>query len=110
MTYLANAFALSMLGKDLGLGVTLTVTPVSTETVRSQLAGGFTSVVGHKSTADLLAARLGVAVQENRVNLTLGPRDVLLVAQVEGRLAEGKVLTAEELGAVPMSFRRVTLT
>lgn len=50
----------------------------------------YTSVVGHLDTANVLG------VQFNRVNLTLNPGDVLLVAQLTGgRLPEGATTLPE---------------
>jgi len=39
---------------------------ISVEEAKSLLNGGFTSAVGHKSTAEILSSILGVNIPENR--------------------------------------------
>ena len=86
-TYLGNAFSLQML--DVTSVNHLTVTPVAVSEVASS---GFTSVVGHPDTANVLADMLGTSVPFNRVNMHLERGDVLYVGQVVGgRLPEGAV-------------------
>lgn len=84
-TYLGNAFSIQML--DVTSVNHLTVTPVAVSEVASS---GFTSVVGHPDTANVLADMLGTSVPFNRVNMHLERGDVLYVGQVTGgRLPEG---------------------
>lgn len=82
--YIGNAFSLQMLG---GINsASITVNKVD----RPADLSDYTSVVGHPDTATVL----GVAF--NRVNLTLNPGDVLLVAQLTGgRLPEGATTLPE---------------
>lgn len=89
MVYLANAFSLQMM--DLTSPHTVTINPVTVDTVRGiLLANGFVSAIGHQDTANVLANVLGVGVLMNRVSVSLTPDDTLVVAQVVGgRLPEG---------------------
>ena len=90
-TYLGNAFSLQML--DTTVLNQLAVTPVETEEVA---ASGFTSVVGHPDTANVLADMLGVPVEFNRVSLKLKKGDALYVGQlIGGRLPEGAMKLPE---------------
>lgn len=87
MTYLGNAFSLQMMDTtDINQ---LIVTPVEAGEVATS---GFTSVVGHQDTANVLADMLGVPVEFNRVSMKLKKGDILYVGQVVGgRLPEGAV-------------------
>lgn len=74
-------------------------------------AGGWTSAVGHESTAQALSAWAGVTVPFARVTVTLAKGDVLLVAALRGpRLAEGQVLTREEVEGRGFDFLLVEIT
>ena len=96
--YLSNAFSLSMLGALPPAGRTVKVRPISLEEVRGMLQSNpFTSAVGHSSTAAVLSTLLGLPVEANRVSITLQVGDTLVVFQLGVRLAEGQVLSAEEV-------------
>jgi len=95
--YVSNAFSLSMLNPIPPQGRTVKVRPVSLEEAKSILQGGFQSAVGHPSTAAVMSALLGVEVPPNRVAITVGPGDRILVFQLSVRLAEGQVLSKEEV-------------
>ncbi len=97
-TYVASAFSLSMLNPLPPTGRTLTVRPVSLEEVKNLLREGeYISAVGHPSTAAVMSALLGVDITPNRVSITMGPGDRALVFQLTVRLAEGQVLSQEEV-------------
>lgn len=67
--------------------------------------GGWTSAVGHESTAQALSAWAGVEVPFARVTLTLAAGDRMLVAALRGpRLAEGQILSKEEVEARGFDF------
>ena len=70
---------------------------ISVEEAKSLLSGGFTSAVGHKSTAEVLSSILGVNIPENRIAISLEKGDIAVVFRLGVRLPEGKVLSAEEL-------------
>jgi len=96
--FLCNAFSLSMLGRLPTEGRTVRVRPISLEEVKSLLQeGNYVSAVGHPATAEVLSALLGVRVPPNRVAIQLRSGDVLIVFQISVRLAEGQILSAEEV-------------
>ncbi len=96
--YVVNAFSLSMLGANLPPeGRTIRVRPISLEEAKTLLQGEFISAVGHPSTAAVISTLLGVEVPPNRVSITVGPGDKILVFQLAVRLAEGQILSAEEV-------------
>jgi hypothetical protein len=71
------------------------------------IAGGYESAVGHKSTATVLTALLGVDVPENRVNYKQEIGSTALVFKLNGRPEEGKILTLEEIEAIGYSFGKL---
>jgi hypothetical protein len=96
-TYLSNAFSISMLGQLPQQGLTVKVRPVSLEEVRSLLQAGYISAVGHQATAEVISTLLGLPVEANRAAIRLQVGDTLVVFQLGVRLAEGQVLSAEEV-------------
>ncbi len=92
--FLANAMSISMLPPQ---GATVRISPITVGEVRALLAEGFESAVGHESTAQILTTLLGVEVPARRVAIKLGAGDTLIVFQLLTRLAEGQVLSAEEV-------------
>jgi hypothetical protein len=70
------------------------------EEVKSLLREGYESAVGHPATAEVLTTLLGLPVEARRVSITLGPGDRILVFQLAVRLAEGQVLSREEVLAL----------
>jgi len=99
-TFLCNAFSLSMLNPLPPQGRTVKVRPVSLEEVKSLLREGYESAVGHPATAEVLTTLLGLPVEARRVSITLGPGDRILVFQLAVRLAEGQILSREEVLAL----------
>lgn len=102
MTYLTNAFSLQML--PLSQEALVRVEPIDTpELVNTE----FVSAIGHADTAAVVADILGVDVPANRVNVSLGQGDTLIVAQLlGGRLPEGATKLPEGFS---IKFVRVTL-
>ena len=100
---IANAFSLSMIS---GNAIILTK-EVSLEKVQEMAKEGVQSYVGHADTAAVLTSMIGYPVPMNRVNLSLGTGDRVVVAQVQGgRLPEGATTLPE--GAT-MKFVEVTV-
>lgn len=94
MIYLANSFSLQML--NLNMVSTVVTTPLTEEEVKEILSQGFVSAVGHADTANVLTTTLGLNIPMNRVNISLTPGDVLVVAQLTGgRLPEGSMTLPE---------------
>ena len=79
---------------------------ISQEVLRAQLllSGGFTSAVGHQGTADLLSKILGIPVPMNRVAIRMAEGDEAIVFRLKNRLAEGTVLTEEQLSQLDYEF------
>ena len=95
MIYLSNAFSLGMVNPSPSL--TLRVRVASLEEVKDLLRGGFVSAVGHQATAELLSTLLGLPVEANRVAITMGAGDALVVFQLRIRLQEGQILSSQEV-------------
>jgi len=57
----------------------------------------FTSAVGHENTAKILSLKLGVAVNVNRINLTLKPGDLVLAAIPQFRAEQAREFSEEEI-------------
>lgn len=70
------------------------------------LADGFVSAVGHKGTAEILSAVLGMPIPVNRIIVKMAPGDIAVVFRVLSLLSDNhlKVLTAEELKAIPFEI------
>ncbi len=98
--YLANAFSINMLLPLPKEGRTVKVRPVSLEEVKSLLQQGYESAVGHESTASVLSTLLGVEVPPRRVAISLSEGDRLIVFQLTLRLAEGQILSVDEVWAL----------
>jgi hypothetical protein len=75
--------------------------PLSLAEAISILKQGFTSAVGHEATASFLSQLTGLTIPVNRIQIQMKPGDKAIVFQVLQRLPEGKVLSEEELKAVP---------
>jgi len=102
MLHISNAFSLGMLQ---GSEVTLKVTEVGTETVKTLLKSqDFQNSIGHQGTADILTSLLDVNVPMNRASIKLQKGDALIVFQLLTRLEEGKVLSKEEIEKLPFKF------
>jgi len=85
--------------------------PVSVDGAREWARrGDFVSAVGHASTAELMSAVLGVDIKFNRVAITMAPGDQALVFRLLIRPEEGRLLSSEELSALPHEFGVLTRT
>ncbi|MBX0310281.1 MAG: DUF1874 domain-containing protein [Sulfurihydrogenibium sp.] len=105
--YLTNAFSLSMLTGDYAK---LTVREMTLQEAKSFLKTyGFISAIGHSSTAELLTSLLEMKVEMNRIQVKLEPSDVVVVFQLQTRLAENQVLTKEELEKLQYKFYKVEM-
>lgn len=101
---LANAFSINMLNPS--FAHRLDFTPMTLEEARSYLLeNGFTSSIGHPATAQVLSIQLGLEVPFNRSTVNLPPGYMMIVAQATmPRLAEGQVLSIEEMQDIPVQF------
>lgn len=66
------------------------------------------SAIGHASTAQVITTLLGVDIPVNRQVFTQQPGQKALVFKLNGRPAEGKILTAEEIEAIGYKFQLLT--
>lgn len=96
-------------GEDSQKGVTLQVRRLTEEqAIESLRAQVVESAIGHESTARVLSERLGLIIPVARKNVFLDRGDSALVAQVNlPRLAEGQVLSEDEVRAAPIEFYEV---
>lgn len=62
------------------------------------------SAVGHQGTADAITAITGVQVPMNRQAIVMKTGEEAIVVKVNGRLPEGKILSAEELRSLGFKF------
>jgi len=83
--------------------------PLSLAEAIELLKQGFVSAVGHEATASFLSQLTGVQIPVNRVQVKMQPGDRAIVFQVLQRLPEGKVLSEEELKAVPYRLGLLTM-
>lgn len=102
MKYVANAFSLAMLS---AAPAVIRIDEISLDEAKRLVhAGGFISAVGHEATAEVLSKLLEADVKFNRINIKLEKGDQMIVFQLLGRLPEGKILSEEELKALPYKF------
>lgn len=66
------------------------------------------SAVGHQSTADILTTLLETEIPMNRIQFTQEPQQQALVFKLNGRPAEGQILTAEEIHKIGFKFQLLT--
>lgn len=84
---LLNAFSLNMLAS---FPASISIEEISFERVRGILSAGFDSAVGHANTAAVFGEQLGMTVQAQRITISLGCGDQVVVGQYRGpRLEEG---------------------
>jgi F0F1-type ATP synthase delta subunit len=102
MVYVLNTAVLTDYGEWVFEG------PITAERARALILNGFVSAVGHQGAADYLTNLLGVQIRVNRVQVKLKIGDQALVVRALQRLAEGSVLTAEEMGGLPFELGILT--
>jgi hypothetical protein len=108
---LLNAFTPAMLALAPGHGRVEFTVLSDDDAVAIAAKQGIESCVGHQGAADLYAAKLGVPVPMNRVNVQLSVGETALLGQYTGpRLPEGRVLTSEELAAAGIRWMLVTVS
>ncbi len=84
---LLNAFSVNMLMEFPAL---VRIQRMTLEEARAEIVRGFTSAVGHASTAEIFSELLGVPIPYCRCDVTLLPGDRALLGQYRGpRLPEG---------------------
>lgn len=66
------------------------------------------SAIGHQSTAEIMTTLLNVQVEVNRIQFTQETNQQALVFKLNGRPAEGKILSAEEIEEIGYKFQLLT--
>jgi hypothetical protein len=98
---ISNAFSVNMLRNM----ATLCFIPASIDNIKFFLEDGeIYSIIGHKGTADLLTAKLGIEIKYNRENYAKKKDDRIIVCLPNRRLDEGQVLSQEELEKINIKF------
>ncbi len=106
-TYLCNTIAMAMFAPE--QEHTIIMKPITEEEAIALLQDGFEQAVGHPATAEVLAQRTGLDIKFNRMNVRLTVGDTLIIAQVVvPRLAEGQVLSQEEVEALPVQWWHIS--
>ncbi|MBI2806664.1 MAG: DUF1874 domain-containing protein [Planctomycetes bacterium] len=82
--------------------------PLAIDQAKAIIRLGFVSAVGHAASAQFLTLQLGVEVPVNRVAIEMQPGDQAVVLRLQGRLPEGKVLTEDEMKALPFELGLLT--
>jgi hypothetical protein len=75
--------------------------PLDAREARRRIAAGFTSAIGHQTSARFLSLLLGRAVPATRLAIAMAPGDAALILRIKTRLPEGKLLSDVEIAAVP---------
>lgn len=81
---------------------------ITREEATASVSSGFVSHVGHDGTASMLSTLLGASVPMSRSPLAQGVGTHAIVFQMLKRGEEGRIYTAEELGALGYEFRVMT--
>lgn len=77
---------------------------ISVSDVKALLSHGFTSFVGHQTTADLLTTILGVVVEHNRSMYYQQPGDMAIIFENTHRLQEYDILDSQDLDEIDFRF------
>ena len=80
---------------------------ISIEEAKKLIQDGFESAVGHESTCDILNTLLDSDIKMNRIQYSQQVGDVALIFKLNGRPAEGKILTIAEITEIGYSFGRL---
>lgn len=97
MLYVLNAPILTDYG-------TFKFSQISVEEAKKMLENGFTSAVGHQSTAELLTSIFEILIPMNRISIKMNIGDRAIIFRLLTRLEEGKVLTTKEIKELPYEF------
>lgn len=90
---------------------TYTLRDITTEEARELVASNeLDSAIGHVATALVMEQLLGIEIPTNRQLFVQQPGQQALVFKLNGRPAEGKILTAAEIEEIGYKFQLLTRT
>jgi hypothetical protein len=69
---------------------------------------GFQSAIGHEATAHICSSLLKVAIPVNRIEYHQNIGDTALIFKLNGRPAEGKILSRDEIEAIGYEWGIIT--
>ena len=88
--FISNAFSLQMLSMDASHDIHTFPMTIGAVRELDRDRAQITSAIGHPDTARVVSDMLGFKVPAQRINISLEPGDLLVVAQlIGGRLPEG---------------------
>lgn len=71
-------------------------------------ANGFTSAIGHESTAQAFGEIIGQDVPVNRIQATPQDGDIAISLKLNGRLPEGQILDREQLEKIGYTLYQIS--
>lgn len=74
--------------------------PIEPKEASRRLRGGYESAIGHNSAAAFLSELLEMDIPMRRTFVHMEPGDAALVLRLRSRLAEGRVLTQEQMAEI----------
>ena len=92
--FLVNAFSVNMLFQ---LPAVVKFEEISLEEAKKMIENGFESAIGHQGTAQVLSQLLSVNVPVARKEVKLSKGQIAIIFQLNIRLQEGQILSAEEV-------------
>ena len=104
MLYLCNAFSPNMLPER--RTYKFTFDPLDEEEVYELLQHDYVSAIGHESLSQILSERLQMPIAFNRIDVKLmnDDDDLLLAVANVPRLAEGQILSKEEISNLSIGY------
>lgn len=100
MLYLLNTTILTNTGL-------FRLSDISLEEVKSLISSnnGFTSGIGHQSTANIISSLIGADVPMNRINVYMEQGDKALCFKLDKRPEEGSILSVEQIQELGFSWK-----
>jgi len=78
--------------------------PLTIEQAKHLLVQPYDSAIGHQATAEVLSKLLGLTVLVKRQAIHMQPNDQAIVFRLLERIPEGKILSKQELTALPFEL------
>ena len=80
---------------------------ISLSDAKELIKEGFTSAIGHESTAEIITTLLETEVKMNRMQFAQEVGQVALIFKLLSRPEEGKILTIEEIEKIGYKFQKL---